>query len=210
MARIRTIKPEFWQDEDLATVSSDALLLAIGLLNQSDDEGYFKAHPALLKAAIFPFREDYGMTTVLLPELSKLGYLSLFNGSDGKSYGQVINFAKHQVINKPRPSKIRALCLFSEESGSTTVALPHGREGKGKEYIEPKKTNNFKPPTIEQVQTHLDLKGYGFIDAENFVSHYQANGWMRGKSKIKCWKSCVTTWAKNNKSPESDSTEMIY
>ena len=51
MARIRTIKPEFWQDEDLATLSEPALILAAGLLNHADDEGYFRAHPGLIKAA---------------------------------------------------------------------------------------------------------------------------------------------------------------
>nr|MBF6067360.1 primosomal protein [Klebsiella pneumoniae] len=38
MARIRTIKPEFWTDEDMAEVSEPACLLAIGLLNYADDE----------------------------------------------------------------------------------------------------------------------------------------------------------------------------
>ncbi len=43
MPRIRTIKPEFWSDEKLATVSEATLLVAIGLLNLADDEGYFNA-----------------------------------------------------------------------------------------------------------------------------------------------------------------------
>ncbi|STW12989.1 primosomal protein I [Klebsiella pneumoniae subsp. rhinoscleromatis] len=57
MARIRTIKPEFWTDEDMAEVSEPACLLAIGLLNYADDEGYFNANPKLIKAAVFPIRE---------------------------------------------------------------------------------------------------------------------------------------------------------
>ncbi len=40
MARIRTIKPTFWTDEDMADISEAACLLAIGLLNYADDEGY--------------------------------------------------------------------------------------------------------------------------------------------------------------------------
>ncbi|HBS0572930.1 TPA: DnaT-like ssDNA-binding domain-containing protein, partial [Klebsiella pneumoniae] len=48
MARIRTIKPEFWTDEDMAEVSEPACLLAIGLLNYADDEGYFNANPKLI------------------------------------------------------------------------------------------------------------------------------------------------------------------
>ena len=37
------------------------------------------------------------------------------------------------------------------------------------------------------------------MDAQNFVDHYIANGWMRGKAKIKDWKACVRTWEKNSK-----------
>jgi len=55
MARIRTIKPDFWRDESLAMVSPEACLLAIGLLNHCDDEGYFNANPKLVESDIFPF-----------------------------------------------------------------------------------------------------------------------------------------------------------
>lgn len=66
MARIRTIKPEFWTDEDMAEVSEPACLLAIGLLNYADDEGYFNANPKLIKAAVFPIREPSVPIPVLI------------------------------------------------------------------------------------------------------------------------------------------------
>ena len=133
MARIRTVKPEFWQDEDLASVSDKSKLLAIGLLNHSDDEGYFKAHPALIMAAVFPFDDESGISTVLLRELSSVGYLELFQGLDGKQYGQILNFTKHQTINKPKPSKIGGLRGVPDEYGTSAVGVPLGKERKGKE-----------------------------------------------------------------------------
>lgn len=137
MSRIRTIKPDFWRDDALSSVSTEAALLAIGLLNHSDDEGYFNANPKLIEADVFPLRELSNTITVLLRELSKIGYLMMFTGSDGKKYGLVCNFRKHQVINKPKPSKIKDLCCLPEESGSDTVLLPVGMEwngsGNGKE-----------------------------------------------------------------------------
>ena len=66
MARIRTIKPEFWTDEDMAELSEPACLLAIGLLNYADDEGYFNANPKLIKAAVFPIREPSVPIPVLI------------------------------------------------------------------------------------------------------------------------------------------------
>jgi hypothetical protein len=133
MARIRTIKPEFWRDEDLSKVGAEAALLAIGLLNHADDEGYFSANPKLIEADVFPLRELSGSVTGMLEELRSIGYIKVFIGSDGKRYGQVVNFEKHQVINKKSPSKIKDLCAEAVDSGIPTVVLPAGKERKGKE-----------------------------------------------------------------------------
>jgi hypothetical protein len=133
MARIRTIKPEFWLNEDMATISPDAALLAIGLLNYADDEGYFNANPMLIRAAIFPIRQTKDIAKVLLPELIKIGYIEMLTDSDGRIYGVVSNFSVHQYINKPTPSKISCLELLRYDYGSGTVGLPTGKEGKGRE-----------------------------------------------------------------------------
>ena len=149
MSRIRTIKPEFWRNESLSEVSAEAALLAIGLLNYADDDGYFNANPKLIQADIFPLRELYSSPTTLITELSFIGYIRLFKGSDGRQYGQVINFSRHQVINKQMASKIKAFDVpyqpehpenkglaettgaLPEQSDTTPVELPSGKEGNG-------------------------------------------------------------------------------
>lgn len=131
MARIRTIKPDFWRDESLSKVSPEACLLAIGLLNHCDDEGYFNANHKLVEADVFPLRDLSSTTTELLRELSEIGYINVFDGEDGKVYGHVATFEKHQVINKKTPSKIKHLCKLPHDYGSDTVDLPSGKEGKG-------------------------------------------------------------------------------
>ena len=139
MPRIRTVKPEFWLNEDLAEQPSDTRLLALGLLNQADDEGYFKANPAILKGAIFPLSETSVSVQVMLTQLSKIGYIKIYNGSDSRQYGHVVNFVKHQVVNRPSASKIKQLINFSEESvnyhGEVTDHSLEERKGKeqGKE-----------------------------------------------------------------------------
>lgn len=132
MARIRTIKPEFWRNEQLAKVSAEACLLAVGLLNHCDDEGYFNANPKLVEADVFPLRELSGKTTVLIQELVSIGYINLFSGSDGKTYGHIVSFERHQVINKKKPSIIKDLCELPYEYGTDTVAVPVGKERNGK------------------------------------------------------------------------------
>jgi hypothetical protein len=180
MARIRTIKPDFWLNESIASISSEAALLAIGLLNYADDEGYFNANPLLIKAAVFPIRDTSCIATVLLRELSNIGYIELFNDTSGRLFGRVSNFKEHQVINKPTPSKISELELLPYNYGSTTVALPSGKERKGKESngreARPKKISPLSLKTKSTIQSweasfgKLSIEHLGVWVEENNLS----------------------------------------
>jgi hypothetical protein len=119
--RIRTIKPEFWINEKLCSLDECTHLFAAALLNYVDDEGYFNANPGLIKGALFPIRETSRTIPVMLQELSQIGYLNLGETSDGRKYGFVVHFSKHQVINKPKESNIKNL----EISWDTTVLVPY-------------------------------------------------------------------------------------
>ncbi|MES2367674.1 MAG: hypothetical protein V4563_17490 [Pseudomonadota bacterium] len=134
MARIRTVKPEFWQHEELANLPAETRLLAIGLLNHSDDEGYFRANHKLIKAAVFPFSDDSVSVQCMLISLQKIDYIRLAIGTDGKPYGFVTNFTKHQRVNRPQASQIKVLCAFTEYSlinhGAIIDASVAERKGK--------------------------------------------------------------------------------
>jgi len=132
--RIRTIKPEFWENEELAQLSPDCQLLAIGLLNHADDEGYFNANTRLIKAKIFPLRDPKKTIIDMLNELDGC-YIRQCFGSDGKPYGFVLNFKKHQRIDRPKPSKIKDLCTIDDESTIDRRRIDEGStlEGKGRE-----------------------------------------------------------------------------
>ena len=146
MGRIRTIKPEFFTDEDLSTVSEPAHLLAAGLLCYADDEGYFNANHALIRAALFPLREPSNTIHGMLSELSNIGFIECGETQDGKRWGRVEKFSTHQRVNRPTPSKIKHLAItweisLSAHSGTNEASLsPHTHltedsmpEGKGKE-----------------------------------------------------------------------------
>jgi len=65
------------------------------------------------------------------------------------------------------------------------------------------RTHTFTPPTIDEVKAYCTER-HNRVDAENFVDHYEAANWFRGKTKIKNWKACVRTWEKGqqqNKPP---------
>ena len=51
----------------------------------------------------------------------------------------------------------------------------------------------FKKPTIDEVKSYIKEKGWS-VDAERWYAHYEANGWMVGRSKMKDWKAAIKTW----------------
>jgi hypothetical protein len=134
MARIRTIKPDFWTDEKLTECSLSARLLFIGTLNFADDNGNLQASAKKLKMQIFP--ADNIDCQPLLDELLTHGILIEYS-VNGEKFLNIKNFKKHQVINRPSKSNIPQP-IGSEDSVSAPEELNDGREGKGKEIEKPK------------------------------------------------------------------------
>lgn len=61
-----------------------------------------------------------------------------------------------------------------------------------KESISGKK-QAFVPPTIQEIQSFIESKKLN-IDAKTFFYHYESNGWMVGKNKMKSWTATVLNW----------------
>lgn len=56
-----------------------------------------------------------------------------------------------------------------------------------------RRTKPFVRPTIADLRAHIQEKGYTFT-AEEFHAHYETNGWVVGRNKMKCWKSACVKW----------------
>jgi hypothetical protein len=133
--RIRSIKPEFWKNEHIASCSEFARLLAIALLNYADDHGYFWSHPRLIHGELFPFLDDSQKILGAIQELSQIGYLAIMEASDGRTIGHIVNFLKHQRVDKPKRSEIQEK-LARQDSSKThprTVQDSSKEEWKGME-----------------------------------------------------------------------------
>lgn len=135
MARIRTVKPGFWKHEELSGLPAETHMLAVALLNYADDEGYFNANPALVKADCCPLRELSVSVHDSLQHLANIGYVRLARGADGRQYGHIVKFIEHQRVNRPQPSKIKALMavINDADTNHTQFTEPSPPEGKGME-----------------------------------------------------------------------------
>ncbi len=100
MARIRTIKPEFWVSEQVVECSTTTRLLFIGLLNFCDDNGVHPASLLRLKMEVFP-ADNFSLDAMrsFIDELVASGLLVSFSFS-GADYWQVTGW-HHQRIDKP-------------------------------------------------------------------------------------------------------------
>jgi len=110
MARIRTIKPEFWTDEKLSHVSRDARLLFIGLLTYADDMGRLHYSPVRLKNQIFPADNitDEAIDR-WTEELAETELIRLYKaGSHSQRYLWIPGFLRHQKIDRPGHSDLPA------------------------------------------------------------------------------------------------------
>lgn len=142
MAKIRGIKPEFWTDSKIVGLKIPTRLFFVGLWNFCDDQGVFVWNPLELKMRVFP--ADNFDTTSALRELVEASCVIEFE-YNGKKYGLVSNFEKHQ-----RPDKRFLVTL-----------------------IEPQELAKIKPLVEVTTSTlrdhHDDIEGEGDIDIEGDI-----------------------------------------
>jgi hypothetical protein len=156
VARIRTIKPDFFVSEDVSPLPLRARLTWIGLWTQCDDHGRTKDNVRLIKAALWAL--DEVTLADIEDDLARLhdsGRIVRYM-ADGKGFLAVVNWHVHQAVSKPtrarhpappvpvnpsdpgapgycRECALQAPGPLPENSGSPPGALPLGREGNGKE-----------------------------------------------------------------------------
>ena len=99
MARIRTIKPEFWQDEKLAPLAPIHRLVFLGLISQADDAGRLVDSPRLLNGLIFPSTEDDCSESIEI--LASLGRVLRYTSHSGQQLLQVVGWPQHQRVVNP-------------------------------------------------------------------------------------------------------------
>ena len=119
MARIRTIKPEFWRHPVLGRLPDDQQLLALALLSMSDDEGFFRAQPELIRGDVQPFREDLATISRGLAKLSEIGWIEVVDHPEQGSIGRVKKWADHQKVDHPKASKLRRYFTCEQVANSS-------------------------------------------------------------------------------------------
>ena len=93
----------------------------------------------------------------------------------------------------------------SRDNG-VTLLLREGEGEKEKETIpkgiaKKEKSAAFKKPSLDDVSAYCAERKNG-IDPQQFIDHYESNGWRVGKNPMKDWRAAVRTWERNRSSKE--------
>jgi uncharacterized phage protein (TIGR02220 family) len=118
LPRIRTIKPEFWEDEDIGCLSRDARLLFIATWNLADDEGLLRWTSAYLKSSVFMYDDDVGLKGIesMMAELEGCGSVfSYLGGRKQQRLAYIVKFRRHQRINRPQGGRLPPPSLQSAD-----------------------------------------------------------------------------------------------
>jgi hypothetical protein len=127
MGRIRTIKPEFFTDEDIADLPPITRLLFIGLWTLADKSGRLKDTPRTIKARILPFEGKIDIEACMNQLVE--GSFIIRYVVEGVGYIQVRTWDEHQRPHHTEPPS----GIPRYDNGCATVVSTCLREGKGKE-----------------------------------------------------------------------------
>lgn len=125
--RIRTVKPEWLEDELLGSCSDAAAKLSIGLLLLADDYGNGRASLAQIAASVWRYQleqndganapEVLAKASGAFRELVAMHFIGVYEVS-GQKYFAIRNWKKHQRVDKPGKPLVpaRPPTLFDAES----------------------------------------------------------------------------------------------
>lgn len=136
MARIRSIKPEFFTSADIVSLTPLARLFYVSLWCEADREGRLSWNLRTFKLRYFP-GDDCSISD-LADELIDAGLVIPYE-VDGKSYAEIPTFSEHQVINNREAQSVippRAFDASGTRESGVSGEGKEGREGKGKERKE--------------------------------------------------------------------------
>ncbi len=134
MGKIRSIKPDFFIDEDLAQLEPLDRIAFAGLWTCADRDGRIEDRPGRLGVQILPYNGEGRNFDERLERLAAAGFIVRYRDSSGHRLLAIKSFSKHQrPHHTERPSVLEPPPESHGEAPEDHGEDPEGREGKGRE-----------------------------------------------------------------------------
>lgn len=99
MPRIRTIKPELFQDEKITQLPIVDRFVFIGLISMADDAGRLLDNVKVIDAFVFPTTDDSARDS--LARLSRMSRIRRGTTASGQAVIQIVGWERHQRVDHP-------------------------------------------------------------------------------------------------------------
>jgi hypothetical protein len=204
MAIFRKIHTSFWSDPFIQDLDNDHRLFYLYLLTNERTKqcGIYEISK---KQMAFELGYTIDRVSKLLAYFIKTGKILY---SDITKEVALKNWLKYNGSTSPKvASCIKSeLCLVKDRVLIEYVnGIYTASQEEEEQEEEQEQEKRFQKPTIEDVKTYMKEQGMNDI-SERWMSHYESNGWLVGKNKMKDWKASVRTWKLNNLQTEEIKT----
>ena len=203
MARIRTIKPEFFSDEKLSLLDPLTRLTFLGLVSMADDYGRVLDNTKIIEAYVFPNSSD--TVREALANLSRISRIRRGKASNGQSVIEIVNWDRHQKVDKPNPKS--ALPKIASECGNSAAKAEF--ENDSREPRDEFATNSRLLPTTNDLRpTTKELRS---VEVFEFPTNGKQKNWFltsglldeyqKAYPELKILEECqrALAWLKSNR-----------
>ena len=192
----------------MVSLSSDTVrLLYTWLLAHLDINGNFYADPVMVNNLVFT-RLGHSVKTVAnaLDELEANGLIVRYV-VDGEQYLNYPDFFEKQPKLQPDKEGRPEIPNITPEllQSYSRVTPPQNKIKEEKRNIKEENRRNFIPPSLQEVSEYC-LERKNKVNPSLFIDHYNSNGWLVGKNKMKDWKATIRTWEVRNNDNQGFST----
>jgi len=221
-AKYRKIDPRMWDDEKFAELLPREKLIAVYVLTaQSNRCGIFRFSVALAAEQTGIDAETFGKGFRKVceafgwgfDERRKVIYLPTwwkYNPPENQNVLKGCMSDLHDVpqteLMKDFSVNLKYLPANLHETFRKPLAIQEQEQEQEQEQNNTPPTpprggspsRRFTKPTLEEVRAYCLERG-NHVDPEQFVAHYEANGWKVGRNPMHDWRAAVRTWEKNDR-----------
>lgn len=233
MAERRMFTKKVTDDDNFMSLSASAQALYLHLSMSADDDGFcnqvtismFKAHASVadleaLLAKRYLYQFENGVIVIKHWRMANALRKDRYTPTNFKEELAQLRIKENGAYTLDDGARLPDGCQMvasrlPDGCQSVAVCLPQDRLGKDSKGKDIKNTRRFTPPTRDEVAAYCAERNNG-IDANAFVDHYNANGWLvGGRSKMKDWKAAVRNWEnmrkeKNKPTTNTFASQMIH
>lgn len=100
----------------------------------------------------------------------------------------------HALSKKKTPIEIECQPDGIPEVDDCETQVRLGKVRLGKVTRKESVKSAFRPPSLEEIKSHMSENNINSFTAEQFFYFYESKGWMIGKNKMKKWKAAIQTF----------------